>query len=40
MAKYFLVPCALKMSTALLVVGLSLPISSSAGKDLLLPASI
>lgn len=37
MAKYFLVPCALKRRAAFLVVSLSLPISSSPGKDLLLP---
>lgn len=40
MAKYFLLPCALKMSTALLVIGLSMPISCSPAKDLLFPRSV
>lgn len=39
-AKYFLVSCALKMSTACFTGHLFLPISSSPGKDLLLPISI
>lgn len=40
MAKYFLLPCALKMSTAFLVIGLSMPISCSPAKDLLFPRSV
>lgn len=39
MAKYFLLPCALKMSKVFLVTGLSMPISCSPAKDLLLPHS-
>lgn len=35
MAKYFLLPCAQKMSTSFLVTGLSMPISCSPAKDLL-----